>query len=76
MNQGTKKETHLKIITPLVHMTKCEIVKEAIKLNVPLEYTWSCYKNEKEACGLCDSCRLRLKGFNEAGITDKIPYVH
>jgi len=75
MNQGTKKETKLKIITPLVHMTKGEIVKVAIQLNVPLEYTWSCYKNEKEACGLCDSCRLRLKGFSEAGIKDKISYV-
>ena len=76
MNQGTKEETKLTIITPLVHMTKEEIVKKALEMDVPLHYTWSCYKNEKEACGLCDSCRLRLKGFEKAGVTDKIPYVH
>ena len=75
MNQGTKEETKLSIQTPLVHMTKQQIVKQALMMGVPLQYTWSCYKNEKEACGLCDSCRLRLKGFNEAGETDKIPYV-
>ena len=74
MNQGTKKETQLEIITPLVHMTKEQIVKKAIELDVPLEYTWSCYKNEDKACGVCDSCRLRLKGFALAGVTDKIPY--
>ncbi len=75
MNQGTKEETKLTIITPLVHMTKQQIVKQALVMNVPLENTWSCYKNEKEACGLCDSCRLRLKGFQEAGVHDKILYV-
>ncbi len=74
MNQGTKEETKLSIITPLVHMTKKEIVKKSLELNVPLEYTWSCYKNEKEACGMCDSCRLRLKGFKEANVYDQIPY--
>jgi len=74
MNQGTKEETQLEIITPLVHMTKAQIVKKAIELKVPLEYTWSCYKNEDKACGVCDSCRLRLKGFQEAGQTDKIEY--
>jgi 7-cyano-7-deazaguanine synthase len=76
MNQGTKEETKLTIITPLVHMSKEEIVKKALEMDVPLHYTWSCYKNEKEACGLCDSCRLRLKGFEKAGVTDKIPYVN
>jgi 7-cyano-7-deazaguanine synthase len=76
MNQGTKEGTKLTIITPLVHMTKEEIVKKALEMDVPLHYTWSCYKNEKEACGLCDSCRLRLKGFEKAGVTDKIPYVN
>lgn len=74
MNQGTREETKLTIVTPLVHMTKEEIVKKALDMDVPLHYTWSCYKNEKEACGLCDSCRLRLKGFANAGISDKIPY--
>jgi 7-cyano-7-deazaguanine synthase len=75
MNQGTKEETKLKIITPLVHMSKCEIVQEALKLNVPLQYTWSCYKNENKACGVCDSCRLRLKGFEEANTIDPIEYL-
>jgi len=74
MNQGTKEETTLEIITPLVHMTKAQIVKKAIELQVPLEYTWSCYQNEDKACGVCDSCRLRLKGFKLAGIEDKIEY--
>jgi len=74
MNQGTKEETKLKIITPLVHMTKSQIVTKSLELNVPLQYTWSCYQNEDKACGVCDSCRLRLKGFQEAGVADKIVY--
>ncbi len=74
MNQGTKDETKLQIITPLVHMKKEDIVRKAIELNVPLQYTWSCYKNEDKACGICDSCRLRLKGFELAGYKDKISY--
>jgi len=74
INQGTKEETKIEIITPLVHLTKAQIVEEAIKLNVPLEHTWSCYKEEKEACGVCDSCRLRLNGFKIAGVKDPIPY--
>lgn len=74
MNQGTKEETHLTIHTPLVHMTKEQIVKKALELNVPLQYTWSCYKNEDKACGICDSCRLRLKGFELANVKDPIDY--
>ena len=74
MNSGTKAETKVNIITPLVHLTKAEIVKKSIELNVPLELTWSCYQNETEACGICDSCRLRLKGFKEAGVKDLIKY--
>lgn len=74
INQGTKESTHIDIITPLVHLTKAQIVQEAIKLNVPLEHTWSCYKEENEACGVCDSCRLRLNGFKIAGIKDPISY--
>jgi 7-cyano-7-deazaguanine synthase len=75
MNQGTKEETKLNIITPLVHMTKEQIVKKSLELNIPLHYTWSCYKNEDKACGVCDSCRLRLKGFKDAGSKDQIPYL-
>jgi len=74
INSGTKPETNIEIKTPLVHLKKEDIVKTALKYNVPLELTWSCYQNENEACGVCDSCRLRLKGFEKAGIRDKIPY--
>ena len=74
INQGTKEETKIEIITPLVHLTKAQSVEEAIKLNVPLEHTWSCYKEEIEACGVCDSCRLRLNGFKIANQIDPITY--
>ena len=74
INQGTKEDTHIDILTPLVHLSKAEIVKEALRLNVPLEHTWSCYKEETEACGVCDSCRLRLNGFKIANQIDPIDY--
>lgn len=74
INEGTKETTKLEIKTPLVKLMKSDIVKEAIKLNVPLEHTWSCYKEEEEACGVCDSCRLRLNGFKEANQIDPIKY--
>lgn len=74
INQGTKEDTNIDIITPLVHLTKAQIVEKAVKLNIPLEHTWSCYKEEDEACGICDSCRLRLNGFKLANQIDPIPY--
>ena len=74
INLGTKDETNIEILTPLVHLKKEDIVKEAIKEGVKLELTWSCYQNEDEACGVCDSCRLRLKGFEKAQINDPIKY--
>ena len=74
INLGTKDETNLEIKMPLVAMSKAEIVAEALKRDVPLQFTWSCYKNEDEACGVCDSCRLRLKGFAKAGAKDPIAY--
>lgn len=74
INQGTKESTNIDIITPLVHLSKAQIVSKALELNVPLEHTWSCYKNEDEACGICDSCRLRLNGFKIANATDPIKY--
>ncbi len=74
INSGTKPETKITIKTPLIHLKKEDIVKKALEVNVPLELTWSCYKEEEVACGVCDSCRLRLKGFKKAGIEDKIPY--
>ncbi|CAA6798479.1 MAG: Queuosine Biosynthesis QueC ATPase [uncultured Sulfurovum sp.] len=75
INLGTKEETKLDIKMPLVHMQKSEIVTKSIALNVPLKDTWSCYKNEDKACGVCDSCRLRLNGFDIAGVEDPIAYL-
>ena len=74
INLGTKESTHLQIKMPLVHLKKSQIVQEAIKYDVPLHLTWSCYKNSEVACGVCDSCRLRLNGFEKAGVKDPIPY--
>jgi 7-cyano-7-deazaguanine synthase len=71
---GTREETKLKIKMPLVALKKSQIVQKALKLSVPLEHTWSCYQSEEEACGVCDSCRLRLKGFRGAGVKDPILY--
>ncbi|SFV75262.1 Queuosine Biosynthesis QueC ATPase [hydrothermal vent metagenome] len=74
INLGTKDETHIKIAMPLVHLKKSQIVQKALSMKVPLELTWSCYQDEEEACGVCDSCRLRLNGFDLAGVKDPIPY--
>ncbi|EQB40278.1 queuosine biosynthesis protein QueC [Sulfurimonas hongkongensis] len=74
INLGTKDETALEIKMPLVHLSKSQIVQASLELKVPLELTWSCYKNETKACGVCDSCRLRLRGFKLAGISDPIAY--
>lgn len=71
---GTKPETKIKIVTPIIHFSKAEIVKKGIELNAPLHLTWSCYQNEDEACGVCDSCAFRLRGFQLAGVEDPIPY--
>ena len=72
--EGTRPETDIRIKTPLINMNKKEIVLMGLELGVPLEKTWSCYKNQEQACGSCDSCLLRLRGFREAGVTDPIPY--
>lgn len=74
INLGTKDTTKIGIKTPLIHLKKEQIVREALKEGVELSLTWSCYKNSDEACGVCDSCRLRLKGFRLAGTPDPIPY--
>jgi len=63
------------IEAPLLKLSKKEIVQLGIKLGAPLEYTRSCYKGGEKACGVCDSCKLRLKGFAEAGVKDPIPYM-
>jgi len=74
INLGLRDDSNLKIKTPLIHLSKADIVKKSLELGVKLEHTWSCYKNSDKACGVCDSCRLRLKGFKEAGAVDPIAY--
>lgn len=74
IEEGTKPETRIEIVTPLIHLKKWEIVRKGMELQAPFHLTWSCYKDDFPACGLCDSCRLRLKGFKEAGFEDPIPY--
>ncbi len=71
---GTKPMTSIIIETPIITLKKYEIVKKGLELKAPLELSWSCYKNEDIACGVCDSCALRLKGFQLAGIEDPIVY--
>jgi len=72
---GTKPETELEIVTPVIHMRKSEIVRCGVELGAPFELTWSCYQSEEVACGVCDSCALRLRAFEEAGVRDPIAYV-
>jgi 7-cyano-7-deazaguanine synthase len=64
----------IRIVTPIIDMKKWEIVKKGIELCAPLHLTWSCYQREDIACGVCDSCALRLRGFQLAGVDDPIPY--
>ncbi len=71
---GTKDETKIVIKTPIIHKTKGQIVSIGKELNTPFEFSWSCYRDNEFACGSCDSCYLRLKAFQEAGLTDPIPY--
>ncbi len=74
VREGTRPETRIEIVTPVIGMRKWEIVRRGVELGAPLDRTWSCYQFEDEACGSCDSCRLRLKAFAEAGGTDPIAY--
>lgn len=74
IREGTRPETQISIQTPVIHMRKSEIVRKGIELGAPLQDTWSCYQSDDEACGMCDSCRLRLWAFAEAGATDPIAY--
>ena len=74
VEKGTRPDTAIKIKTPLIRLTKKEIVKKGMELGAPFGLTWSCYKDSNEACGECDSCLLRMKGFKEAGIKDPLPY--
>lgn len=63
-----------RIVTPLIALSKAQIVTRGVELGAPLHLTWSCYQSEERACGVCDSCLLRLRGFREAGLTDPLPY--
>ena len=74
IRQGTK-EGGIEIVTPLIGLRKHEIVRLGLELNAPLDLTWSCYSREDRACGVCDSCVLRLRAFQEAGSVDPIPYL-
>jgi 7-cyano-7-deazaguanine synthase len=71
---GTKPDTNIGIEMPIIHLKKHEIVKKGIELHVPFELSWSCYQNETKACGICDSCAFRLRGFQLAGVEDPIEY--
>lgn len=75
-NLGTKPGTELRLEAPLIHLKKSGIVEKGLALGAPLHLTWSCYQGEDRACGSCDSCLLRLRGFQAAGTPDPIPYAH
>jgi 7-cyano-7-deazaguanine synthase len=74
IREGTRPETHIEIVTPVITLKKNEIIRRGIELGAPLHLTWSCYQSEDAACGACDSCLLRLRAFSEAGVPDPIPY--
>ncbi|MFI5058910.1 MAG: 7-cyano-7-deazaguanine synthase QueC [Candidatus Acidiferrales bacterium] len=71
---GTRPETQIEIMTPVITLKKSEIIRRGIELGAPLHLTWSCYQGEEAACGTCDSCLLRMRAFAEAGVPDPIPY--
>ena len=74
IEKGTKPETNIEIRTPIIHLSKADIVQKGINLDAPLHLSWSCYRSEDLACGTCDSCALRLRGFARAGFQDPIAY--
>jgi 7-cyano-7-deazaguanine synthase len=71
---GTRPSTDITVETPLIYLSKREIVEKGVKLGAPFELTWSCYRDTRLACGVCDSCALRLRAFQEAGLDDPIAY--
>jgi len=73
VKMGTK-DGRIEIVTPLIAMRKVEIIRLGLELNAPFDLTWSCYSREDQACGVCDSCVLRLRAFEAAGVRDPIPY--
>jgi 7-cyano-7-deazaguanine synthase len=72
--QAGTKEGSIEVVTPLIHMRKAEIVRLGLELDAPFHLTWSCYSQQEQACGVCDSCVLRLRAFAAAGARDPIPY--
>ncbi|HEY1924039.1 MAG TPA: 7-cyano-7-deazaguanine synthase QueC, partial [Candidatus Acidoferrum sp.] len=74
IREGTRPETQIEIVTPVIHLKKNQIIRRGVELGAPLHLTWSCYQGEDLACGACDSCLLRLRAFAETGIADPIPY--
>ena len=74
IDMGTRPETKVQIVTPIIGMRKSDIVRRGLELGAPLELTWSCYQASERACGRCDSCALRLRAFHEVGVTDPISY--
>jgi 7-cyano-7-deazaguanine synthase len=72
---GTRPETAIRIVTPVIRLSKAEIIQRGLELGAPLELTWSCYRESERACGTCDSCALRLRAFREAGVEDPIAYM-
>jgi 7-cyano-7-deazaguanine synthase len=71
---GTRPETSITVAAPLLHLGKAEIVRTGVRLGAPFHLTWSCYVGTEVACGRCESCLLRLKGFRDAGVADPLPY--
>jgi 7-cyano-7-deazaguanine synthase len=71
---GTRPETQLELVAPLISLHKHEIIKKGIELGAPLQLSWSCYQNSEKGCGTCDSCALRLRAFEQAGVPDPISY--
>jgi len=74
VREGTRPDTHIEIVAPVITLKKSEIIRRGIELGAPLHLTWSCYQGEDLACGACDSCLLRRKAFTEAAVRDPIPY--
>jgi len=74
INLGRKPESRCRLVTPIIHLSKTEVVKLGAELLVPFGMTWSCYKDEEIACGVCQSCIMRRRAFREAGIKDPIQY--